>query len=96
MASLRLLCTLDSTDDIFRYLIIGTDKVKKQVNQDLFHLSEEDVQAFCKDEALKKALVPTDNLYITGELGEGEQLLSTSSLTRTHLKPVASHCSSYS
>ena len=34
-------------------------------------MSEEDVQAFCKDENLRKALVATDNLYITGELGEG-------------------------
>ena len=41
------------------------------MSQGLFQLSEEDVHAFWKDDNLRKALVPTDNIYLIGELGEG-------------------------
>ena len=37
----------------------------------MFHLSEEDVHAFVTNDKLRKALVPVEKLYITGEIGEG-------------------------
>lgn len=48
------------------------DKDGKAVSQGLFQLSKEDACAFWKDDKLRAALVSTDNIYIIGELGEGE------------------------
>lgn len=41
------------------------------VENNLFQLTEDDVLAFTKDEKLRAALVPMNNLYLTGELGQG-------------------------
>ena len=43
----------------------------KAASQGLFQLSKDDVCAFWKDDKLRAAIVPTDNIYIIGELGEG-------------------------
>ena len=51
--------------------LIGDHHEYAEVALDLFHLSEEDVHTFVTDDKLRKALVPVDNLYITGELGQG-------------------------
>lgn len=55
-------------------LIIDNYHTYDGVTPDLFQLSQEDVHAFGENEMLREALVPMNNLYVTGELGEGIEL----------------------
>lgn len=57
--------------DSINYFISLGDHGDKAASQGLFQLSKDDVRAFWKDDKLRAAFVSTDNIYITGELGEG-------------------------
>jgi hypothetical protein len=53
------------------------DRNGKAASHGLFQLSKNDVRAFWKDDKLRAAIISTDNIYITGELGEGSWRGST-------------------